>query len=280
MMFHMEKRTGRATAKQIWRRLLRPTPARMLTAGFLVLILVGSLLLSMPISSHAGRWTPYLDALFTATSAVCVTGLVVLDTATYWSFFGQGILLVLIQTGALGIMSIVTLFATVTGKRLGLTQRMAIRDSMSEVKLKDVAGTFRMILLATISMELVGALLFAFILIPQYGWGPGIWKSIFHAVSAFCNAGFDLFGTAETPFQSLGGFSGHLPMTLVTSLLIVIGGLGFLVWQELVLVRKFTKMSLHTKAILVMTGILLTGGTALFLLSFGQDPAMDADKPA
>lgn len=267
IMKRMENGTRANKRKQRMNGLLRPTPAKMLAGGFALLILAGSLLLTLPFSARNGQPTSYLDALFTATSAVCVTGLVVVDTATHWSWFGQAVLLLLIQIGALGIMSVVTLLASLSGRNLGLTERMAIRDSISERGMKDVVKTFRSILLATLGIELVGFMVVAPVLVPRYGWGPGLWKSLFHSVSAFCNAGFDLFGTEEAPFQSLLGFSDNPWLMLATAGLIVLGGLGFLVWSECVRVRKFRKMSLHAKVVLVVTGILLAGGTGLVLLS-------------
>jgi trk system potassium uptake protein len=266
-MGEMKNGKGANNIKQGWRNAFRPTPAKILAGGFLFLILSGSLLLTLPVSARNGHPTAYLDALFTATSAVCVTGLVVLDTATHWSLFGQVILLLLIQIGALGIMSVVTLFAGLSGRSLGLTERMAIRDSISELGMKDIVVTFRAILLATIGIELVGVLAVAPVLVPRYGWGPGLWKSLFHAVSAFCNAGFDLFGTEAVPYQSLTGFSGDVQLILATSVLIILGGLGFLVWSECVRVRRFRKMSLHAKVVLVVTGLLLAIGTGLVLLT-------------
>jgi len=243
----------------------KPTPAKILSAGFIILISLGAFLLWMPFSARNGKSTAFIDAFFTATSAVCVTGLVVVDTNSHWSLIGQIIILLLIQIGALGIMSIVTLFAVFTGKNMGLTQRLAIRDSISHFSLVNIVNTFKRILMVTLVIEGFGALLIAIVLVPQYGWLGGFWRSIFHAISAFCNAGFDIFGTTQNPFASLTEFNKNIFILIITGILIVLGGLGFIVWQDIYVNKKFKKFSLHSKIVIAMTATLLLIGTMGFL---------------
>ncbi|MGB8456062.1 MAG: potassium transporter TrkG [Anaerocolumna sp.] len=244
----------------------RLTPARMIFFGFVVLILLGTLILMLPVSAKSGGRTGFTDALFTATSSVCVTGLVVEDTNTYWSLFGKIVILILIQIGALGIMSVVTLLSAITGRNLGLSQRMALKESISNYSLENIVVMFKNILKVTFIIEGIGAIITSIQLIPIYGLAKGIGKGIFHSVSSFCNAGFDVFGTDTNKFTSLTGFSGNFMMLMTTSVLIVVGGLGFIVWDDVVKNRKFSRFTLHTKIVLVMTAILIAGGTIAFLL--------------
>lgn len=215
------------------------SPSRMIFWGFIVIILIGALLLSLPISSVSGSSTGFIDALFTSTSAVCVTGLAVVDTNTHWSLFGKVVLLVLIQVGALGVMSVITLFYAVTGHALNFNQRMAIKESISNFSLENIAGVFQKILKVALAVEGIGAVIIAIDLIPKYGFVSGVGKSIFQAVSAFCNAGFDLFGTENEKFVSLMGFSDDYIMLLVTASLIIIGGLGFIIWDDIIRAKSF-----------------------------------------
>ena len=242
------------------------SPSRMIFWGFIVIILIGALLLSLPISSVSGSSTGFIDALFTSTSAVCVTGLAVVDTNTHWSLFGKVVLLVLTQVGALGVMSVITLFYAVTGHALNFNQRMAIKESISNFSLENIAGVFQKILKVALAVEGIGAVIIAIDLIPKYGFVSGVGKSIFQAVSAFCNAGFDLFGTENEKFVSLMGFSDDYIMLLVTASLIIIGGLGFIIWDDIVRAKKFSRLALNTKVVLVMTFILLVMGTFTYLI--------------
>lgn len=254
-------------------RLKRMTPVRMIFWGFILMILLGAFLLSLPISSNSGSYTNFTDALFTATSSVCVTGLVVVDTNTYWSVFGQIIILLLIQIGALGIMSVVTLLSLITGRNLGLSQRMAIKESISNYSLENIVVMFKRIMKVTIIIEGIGAIVTSFVLIPKYGPIEGIGKSIFHSVSAFCNAGFDVFGTNADKFTSLTKFHSDFLIILTTSVLIILGGLGFIVWDDIVKNRKFSRLTLHTKIVLIMTAILIVSGMILFII-FEKDNTM------
>lgn len=247
-------------------KIFRATPARMIFFGFAALILLGALLLALPFSTRNGEGIAFIDALFTAASSVCVTGLVVVDTNTYWSLFGKIVILSLIQIGALGIMSVVTLFSVLTGKTLGLSQRLAIKESISYYSLDNIVIIFKEILKITFVIEGIGALIIAMDLIPVYGWAEGAARSVFHSVSAFCNAGFDVFGSESATFVSLSGHQRDPLMLLTTAALIILGGLGFIVWNDLLANRRFSRMALHTKIVLFMTGILLSAGTLLYLL--------------
>ena len=245
---------------------MRITPARMVFFGFVILILIGSLLLSLPISTKEGASAGYINALFTATSSVCVTGLVVVDTNTFWSLFGKIVILFLIQIGALGIMSVVTLFSLISGRSLGLRHRLAIKDSINTYTIENVVVVFIKILKITLIIEGIGAIIFAIDLVPVYGFADGVGKSVFNSISSFCNAGFDVFGTEAHKFTSLTGFTNDYLMLVTTAVLIIIGGLGFIVWDDIVKSRKMSRLTLHAKIVLLMTIILLAIGTAMYLI--------------
>lgn len=201
--------------------------------GFLVMILIGTLLLMLPISSRTGESTKFLSALFTATSASCVTGLVVVDTSTHWSVFGQIIIIILIQIGGLGFISIGVFFSIILRRKIGLRERGLIMESINSLKIGGVVKLTRMILIGTAFFELSGALILSTRFIPEYGWIKGIWFSIFHSISAFCNAGFDLMGAKYGVYSSLVGYYDDWVINIVIMLLIIIGGLGFVVWSDL-----------------------------------------------
>lgn len=244
-------------------KIIRWTPSRTLAVGFTMLILFGTGLLMLPFSSPAGHAVRFIDALFTSASAVCVTGLVVRGTATEWTWFGKGVILMLIQIGALGIMSTVTILSAVTGRELRLMERLTIRESIGGFTLRDTVGAFRRILAAAFAIEAMGAMLFMLVLVPDGGWLSGVGKSVFLSISAFCNAGFDLFGSPTDPYASLSGHADHPFLLMVVVILIIVGGLGFIVWQDIVgVVRRKGKLSLHAKVVLMMTGLLLLIGTA------------------
>ena len=254
------------------RKLFRPTPARMILLGFSGLILLGAVVLSLPFSSSPGQSIGWTDALFTSASAVCVTGLVVADTNLQWSILGKTVILLLIQIGALGIMSVVTVFSVLTGKRLGLMNRLTLQESLNNFSISEIVKTFYGILGVTLIAELAGALIFFMELLPVYGPSAAAGKSIFHSVSAFCNAGFDLFGASDAPFSSILAFQERPLFLLTTSLLIILGGLGFIVWNDIAVQRRFSKLTLHSKVVLVTTGILLALGTLLFWMTEAQNP--------
>lgn len=243
----------------------RLSPTRLIALGFLALILVGTLILVLPIASKEASAT-FSEALFTATSATCVTGLVVRDTFTSWSGFGQAVILILIQIGGLGLMTVITLFSFALGKRLGLYNRIVLMQSAGNMTLSGVSNLVRKIIPFAFVMEGTGAILLSFRFIPEFGWGKGIWFSLFHSVSAFCNAGFDLMG-GRSPFSSLTYYVSDPYVILTLSALVIIGGLGFLVWRDVTNCGfRFSKYQLHTKLVLMSSGILLVGGWLLFLI--------------
>ena len=258
-----------ASLHQDWRQ--QPIrPERIMASGFLALILLGGLLLSLPIASATGKSIGLFNSFFTATSAVCVTGLVTVDTGTTLSLFGQIVLLLLIQTGGLGFMIFATLVMVLLGRRISLKNRVMIRESMSAATL---SGLIRLSLWyggMALCIELAGAALLSLRFVPLYGWGKGLYYSLFHAVSAFCNAGFDLFGH----FSSLTGFI-HDPLVVLTvSMLILLGGLGFSVMFECIHCHHdFRRLSLHAKLVLTVSLGLLVVGTLGFLLLERSNPA-------
>ena len=236
---------------------IRITSAQIVVLGFLGLILLGALLLMLPIASKERVVTPFLDTMFTATSAVCVTGLIVKDTATYWSAFGQGIILFLIQIGGLGVVMMAVLFTTLAGKSVSLSVRGMMQDTVTAPRIDGIVKITGFIFKGTLLVELAGALLMMPVMITKFG-ARGIWMSIFHSISAFCNAGFDLMGTPESKFQSLTSFASDPYMNVVIMLLIVIGGIGFLTWEDVVKHKfHFRKYRLQSKVILVTSGVLI-----------------------
>ena len=243
----------------------RLSPPRFIALGFLLVILLGAGLLCLPFASK-GEAVGFLDALFTATSATCVTGLVVRDTFTTWTGFGQGVILLLIQLGGLGLMTVITLFSYALGKHLGLYSRKVLMQSAGNMSLAGVGSLIRRIIPFSFVIEGTGALLLSFRFIPEFGWGKGIWYSVFHGISAFCNAGFDLMG-AKQPFSSMMDYVADPLVSLTLCGLIIIGGLGFLVWRDLAQNGlHWNKYQLHTKLVIVTNLILFLGGTVLFLL--------------
>ena len=244
---------------------MKMTNTRLIAVSFVVVILLGTLLLCTPFASASGEWTPFVDALFTATTATCVTGLVVVDTATYWSFFGQLVILILIQIGGLGFMSLITLFSFFVRHQVSLHERRLLLQSTGALHMSGVMASFRHLFLGTLLVEGIGAALLAIRFCPTYGEN-GIWYAIFHSVSAFCNAGLDLIGTAGMP--SLIGYANDYLVTGTVMFLIVMGGLGFLVWHDLLKSGfRFRKMELHTKLVLTFTSILILGGALLLYLT-------------
>ena len=248
------------------------TPARLIALGFLAIILVGTGLLMLPVASK-GAPAGFLDALFTSTSATCVTGLIVRDTFTGWTLFGQLVILSLIQVGGLGLMTMFTLLSFALGKHLGLYNRKVLMQSAGTISLNGIGRLIRRIIPFSFVFELLGAALLAIRFVPQFGWVRGCWFSLFHAVSAFCNAGFDLMGV-RAPFSSLTAYCNDPLVSLTVCALIVVGGLGFLVWRDIAVNGlRFSKYQLHTKLVLTTTGILLLGGWILFFF-FERDASM------
>ena len=242
-------------------------PERVLALGFLCLIAIGTVLLSLPIASKTQQSIGLHNALFTATSSVCVTGLIVLDTGTAFTFFGRMVILVLIQIGGLGLMIFATLVMIALGRRISLRNRVLIRESMNTTGLSGLIRLMKWFSLMAFSFELIGAVILSFRFIPTYGLAKGIENSIFHSVSAFCNAGFDLFGG----FKSITEFSGDPLVVLTMASLTILGGLGFFVVLEMYQNRmRFQKFSLHTKLVLIITASLLLLGLIL-TVSFEWD---------
>ena len=230
---------------------------RTISLGFIVLILSGALLLMLPISSQDRSVTPFKDTLFTAISASCVTGLVVRDTATHWSLFGQAIILTLIQIGGMGVITIGLMITRLSGKKIGLWFRGMIQDSISAPNVGGILPLTKFILKMTLAIELTGAALLYPVFCREFGAVKGIWYSVFHSVSAFCNAGFDLMGVREK-FSSLTTLGSNAYANTVLMLLIIIGGIGFLTWDDIVQHRlHFKKYRLQTKVVLVTSGLLI-----------------------
>lgn len=239
--------------------------------GYLATIVVGTILLLLPVSSRAGA-VPFSDALFTSTSAACVTGLIRFDTWSAWTLFGQAVLLLLIQVGGLGFMTIAISIMTVSGKKIGLNPRVMMQNAISAPQVGGILGVVRFILKGTAIVEGIGALLLAVYYVPKFGVLEGIWCSVFHSVSAFCNAGFDLMGQVE-PGSSMITVAGNWYVNIVLILLIVIGGIGFFVWRDLLDQKfKFKGLRLQSKIALAMSVFLLVSGTiTIFLLEMGGD---------
>lgn len=237
-------------------------PPLYLMIGFLIIILIGSILLSLPISSANGKSTLYLDSLFVSTSAVCVTGLSPVVTATHWNFFGQLIIIILIQIGGLGVMTLSTLVAMLLGKRITLSTRLIIREQVGAKGYSGLVKLIRYVLTSTLVIESVGAFILAFSFVPVYGFFKGIWFSIFHSISSFCNAGFDLIGE-----ESLLGVRTNFMIIFPIALLVIIGGIGFNVYMDITKYRlNFKRYSLHSKVVLTTTAILLVSFTILFFI--------------
>ena len=245
--------------KEIWF-----THARKIAIGFFIIIIAGTFLLTLPISGRSGEWTNPVDALFTATSATCVTGLAVFDTYQYWSVFGQIVIITLIQIGGLGFITFGVGFSIFFKQRIGLARRNLIQESVSALKLAGVVKLVRKIIIGTAIFEGIGAVVLAIRFIPKMGFAVGIYNAVFHSISAFCNAGFDLMGRYEE-YSSLTAYSGDIVVNITIMLLIIIGGLGFIVWDDIWHNRlKFRKYSLHSKIVIISTTVLVFGGAILF----------------
>ena len=233
------------------------TSFQLIILGFAGVILLGTILLMFPIATLENVPTPFSEALFTATSAVCVTGLVVKDTGSYWSVFGQTVILVLIQIGGLGVVTVAAAVSILSGKRISLMQRSTIQDAISAPKVGGIVRLTRVILKGTLLIETVGAMLLLPVFLSDYGL-KGVWMAVFHSVSAFCNAGFDILGTTENTFPSLMRYSGNAIVNVVIMLLIIIGGIGFLTWDDIYMNKmNFKRYRMQSKIILVTTACLI-----------------------
>lgn len=245
--------------------------------GFLLIIMVGTVLLMLPIASRDGGSTGFLNAFFTATSSTCVTGLVVVDTYTNWSLFGQAVILLLIQIGGLGFITISVFFAIFLKRRIGLKERNLIQESMNTLQIGGTVRLVRKIVRYALIFEGIGALLLMIRFIPQFGVAEGIWYGIFHSISAFCNAGFDLMGKME-PYSSLTLYADDVLVNLVVMALIVLGGIGFIVWDDISIHKwKIKEYMLHTKIVLAMSfALILLGSICFYLFECQNLTAFDA----
>lgn len=234
--------------------------------GYCVIILLGTLLLMLPISSKERIFTSPVDSLFTATSATCVTGLVRFDTYQYWSFFGQIVILALIQIGGIGFMTLAISLITLTKRKIGLSQRVLMQESVAMPQLGGIVKITKFIFMGSMLIEAIGAFLLSFYFIPQLGIGMGIFYSIFHSISAFCNAGFDLMGYRQA-FSSLTSVQADWYFNLIIMLLIIVGGLGFFVWNDIVTNKgRFKYLRLHSKIVLTFTAFLIISGALIIFL--------------
>ena len=260
--------------EEIIRRKRRLSSFQIIILGFAGVILLGALLLMLPISTTGGNVTPFNETLFTATSAVCVTGLVVQDTGSYWSTFGQAVILALIQIGGLGVVTVAASFALLSGRRISLMQRSTMQDAISAPKVGGIVRLTRFILRGTFLIELLGALAVLPVFCRDYGW-RGVWMAIFHSISAFCNAGFDILGTESNRYPSLTGYAGSPVINITIMLLIVIGGIGFLTWNDICENKwRFHRYRMQSKVILVTTGLLILLPAVFFFFSdFSALPA-------
>ena len=261
------------------RRKNHMAPARIILIGFALLILAGALLLTLPISTRDGQGAAFFDALFTATSATCVTGLVLVDSALHWTPFGQGVILAMIQLGGLGFMTVITLFSLALHRRIGLSERLVM---VSTFNLNDLDGVVRVVrhaLMGTFLLEGIGAVVLAWRMIPEFGVLGGVWRGIFHSVSAFCNAGFDLLGGRFGAFSSVAGYNDDPVVLLTIAALIAIGGLGFFVWEDILRTRSFHRLSPYSKLVLAMTAALIFFGAVFFFVEEYANPAVFGEMP-
>ena len=255
-----------------FRKMDRITPAQIIILGFLFLITVGTALLMLPVSTSGPGGASFLDALFTATSATCVTGLVVQDTALYWSPFGQAVILVLIQIGGMGVVTMAVAIFIFTGRHISLKQRWVMQESISAPQVGGIVRQTRFILKTALAMEAIGAVLLALRFCPQVGV-KGIWYAVFHSISAFCNAGFDLMGVCSGPCSSLTSYTADSLVNIAIILLIVLGGIGFMTWQDFREHKWHLRaMRLQTKVVLSTTVILLAVGFLYFFLYEFRQP--------
>ena len=256
------------------RRKLSLSTTQMILLSFVITIMLGSVLLALPISSADGTPVPYLDALFTATTSTCVTGLVTLPTVSTWSVFGQAVILLLIQIGGLGVITIMSGLMMLLHRKMGIGDRLLIQDAFNLNTMAGLAQFVRNVLFGTLVIEGIGAILYMLVFVPAFG-AKGIWISVFNAISAFCNAGIDIIGE-----NSLCDYATHPLINLVTSALIALGGLGYIVWWDILRVAKtnpekkrkfFRHLTLHSKiAITVSCGLLIGGGLLFFVLEYNN----------
>jgi trk system potassium uptake protein len=256
-------------------KVLYANPARVLVLGFVAVITLGMLLLLMPAASLDNKSVGLVNALFTATSAVCVTGLVVVDTGTHWTLFGKMVIAILIQVGGIGFMSMATLFAVILGKRITLRERLIIQQAVGQDTLSGVVRFSLYLLTLTLVVQFTGVMLLSFRFIPEYGMLAGLGYAVFHSISAFCNAGFDLIGNG----LSLTPYVNDPLVSLTIGFLIILGGLGFTVILDILSHYKNFHLTLHTRLVLLITGFLLVVGTVVFVVLEWNNPATLGELP-
>lgn len=238
-------------------KIRRISSFQIIILGFAGVILFGALLLMLPVSSKSGVVTPFNEALFTSTSAVCVTGLIVQDTGTYWSVFGQAVIITLIQIGGLGVVTVAASFALLSGRKISLMQRSTMQEAISAPKVGGIVRLTGFIIKATFLIELIGALVMMPVFCKDFGLN-GIWMAVFHSISAFCNAGFDILGSAESLYPSLTAYVGNPVINITIMLLIIVGGIGFLTWEDICTNRHhIRRYRMQSKVIIVTTALLI-----------------------
>lgn len=247
-------------------------PASQIVLGFLSIILIGSVLLCLPLSSNDGKWFSFIDSLLTSTSAVCVTGLTVVDTAVHFSLFGQIVILFLIQIGGLGFITLTSLVFLLLGKKITYEKRITIQESLNQEKVQGVVKLVKNIIILVFITEIIGFLCLAPSLINIYGWGDGVFKSLFLSISAFCNAGFDILGTSSTQFAGLSIFAHNALIILPIMFLIVIGGIGYVVLFDIGKKFKGQKLSFYAKLILIVSLFLIFVSAIIFLILEWNNP--------
>ncbi len=256
MLYNIKKEVS------VTKKSFKLSPARIIILGFLAIILIGTFLLMLPISKKGEGSASFLEALFTATSATCVTGLIVQDTATYWSTFGHSVIITLIQIGGMGVITVAAALTMIAGRKIGLAQRNLIKESISAPQVGGIVRLIRFAIKGMLLIELIGALCLMPTFISKFGV-IGIWYAFFHSISAFCNAGFDLMGN----FSSLTAFSGDYIVNIVVILLVVIGGIGFLTWEDIITHKwRVNKYRMQSKVILVTTAVLLVVPAIYFFI--------------
>lgn len=247
-------------------------PPLVLSLGFAILITFGGVLLSLPFFTKSGEATDLIDSMFVAASASCVTGLTPVNTFEHWNTYGHVLLIILIQIGGLGVMSLASIIPLILGKKIGMKSRQILKEQLNVESLEGMIVLFKYVLVFTFGIEILGAILLSFRFIPLYGAGTGIWYSIFHSISAFCNAGFDILGDSMYPFRD------DILVNLTLSALVVVGGLGFVVTSELFRRRSFEKISTHSKLVLLISGALLVLGTVMFLFLENGDGVLQYES--
>lgn len=259
----------------------RLSPTKIIALGYFLIITAGAVLLMLPVSSRSGEFTPFLDCLFTATSATCVTGLIIYDTFTYWTVFGQLVILAMIQIGGMGFMTLAVFVMSMTKKKIGLRQRSIMQESVSAQKVGGIVRMTRFIFIITVIFEATGAAVLATQFCREFGILKGLYFAVFHSVSAFCNAGFDLMGEYSGEFSSLTGFAGNYVVSYTICLLIICGGLGFYVWADMHTNKfRLRRCSLTTKIVLfATTGLLAAGAVVIGIAETGSEAFAELNFP-